>query len=198
MHIFVLLRIAEPLNHWNWILHHICFLVFFTWNSVWRKFGFDWLGNFYKIMLTCHDSTDTVAWAKHCGDLRNWPQTNIISPKFKLWRKIWGELCITAMSCAFMRQFYPQPPNTTHTPQPDLVGWLVIEVEHLYSALKQSINAVPARALSRTNHINAAHLSNSSSWAFQKLCIHICVYIMLLSSYLCVHVVQCVRGPMCT
>ena len=31
-----------------------------------------------------------------------------------------------------------------------LVGWLVIEVEHLYSALKQSINAVPARALSRT------------------------------------------------
>ena len=36
-----------------------------------------------------------------------------------------------------------------------LVGWLVIEVEHLYSALKQSINAVPARALSRTNHIYA-------------------------------------------
>ena len=78
-----------------------------------------------------------------------------------------------------------------------LVGWLVIEVEHLYSALKQSINAVPARALSRTNHINAAHLSNSSSWAFQKLCIHICIYIMLLSSYLCVRVMQCVRGPMC-
>ena len=36
-----------------------------------------------------------------------------------------------------------------------LVGWLVIEVEHLYSALEQSINAVPARALLRTNHINA-------------------------------------------
>ena len=79
-----------------------------------------------------------------------------------------------------------------------LVGWLGIEVEHLYSALKQSINAVPARALSRTNHINAAHLSNSSSWAFQKFMIHICIYIMLLSSSLCVCVVQCVRGPMCT
>ena len=50
--------------------------------------------------------------------------------------------------------------------------WLVglgIEVEHLYSALKQGINAVPVRALSRTNHINAAHLSNSSSWTKDEL-----------------------------
>ena len=51
----------------------------------------------------------------------------------------------------------------------DLVDWLVIEVEQLFNVLKQWIAAVPARALSRTNHINAAHLSNSSSWALIRL-----------------------------
>ena len=40
---------------------------------------------------------------------------------------------------------------------PPLVGWLVIEVEQLFSALKQRIAAVPVRALSRTSHSNAAH-----------------------------------------
>ena len=50
---------------------------------------------------------------------------------------------------------------------PCLVGWLVIEVEQLFNVLKQWTTAVPARALSRTNHINAAHLSSSSSWAFK-------------------------------
>ena len=48
-----------------------------------------------------------------------------------------------------------------------IVGWLVKEVEQLFNVLKQWITAVPARALSRTNHINAAYLSNSLSWAFR-------------------------------
>ena len=74
-----------------------------------------------------------------------------------------------------------------------LVGWLVIEVEQLFNVLKQWTTAVPARALSRTNHINAAHLSSSSSWVFP-----IYVYTMLLSSYLCLRVVQRMRCPMCT
>ena len=37
-----------------------------------------------------------------------------------------------------------------------LVGWLVIEAEQLFSVLKQWRTAVPVRALSRTNHLNAA------------------------------------------
>ena len=35
-----------------------------------------------------------------------------------------------------------------------LVGWLIIEVEQLFNVLKQWITAVPARALSQTNHIS--------------------------------------------
>ena len=78
------------------------------------------------------------------------------------------------------------------------LGWLVGNRGGTFiQCIKAKYKCRPRRALSRTNHINAAHLSNSSSWAFQKLCIHICIYIMLLSSYLCVRVVQCVRGPMC-
>ena len=41
-----------------------------------------------------------------------------------------------------------------------LVGWLVIEVEHLYIALKQSTNAVPNWALSRTSHSIATQCNN--------------------------------------
>ena len=41
-----------------------------------------------------------------------------------------------------------------------LVGWLGIEVEHLYSALKQSTNAVPKWALSRTSHSIATQCNN--------------------------------------
>ena len=123
---------------------------------------------------------DVIKW-KHFP--RNWP--------FLRW------IPRTKASDAELRCYLWYSPEPTIEQTIWLVGWLVIEVEHLYSALKQNINAVPARALSRTNHINAAHLSNSSSWAFQKLCIHMCIYIMLLSSYLCVRVVQCVRGPTC-
>ena len=43
---------------------------------------------------------------------------------------------------------------------PSLVGWLVIEVEHLYIVLKQSTNAVPNWALSRTSHSIATQCNN--------------------------------------
>ena len=60
-----------------------------------------------------------------------------------------------------------RPPRTFSTSDPHkmaLVGWLVGNRGRIFiQCIEQSINTVPVRALSRTNYINAAHLSNSSS-----------------------------------